>query len=68
MLLKFFTQTHVHEHWHLVDYENGFLNDLHHWFVHNHIWAVPLVLFFFVVGVSLLTMKIYLWWRFDRKK
>ena len=44
------------------------IRDIHDWIYYHHVWAVPLIAFLFTMIVSLCTMKLYLWWKFDRKK
>lgn len=43
-----------------------FIKLIHNWLVYHHIWAIPLILFILVVAICFVTMKFYLWWRFDR--
>lgn len=45
----------------------SFIQAFHDWLYYHHVWAVPLLVFIFVVIITLSTMKFYLWWRFDRK-
>jgi hypothetical protein len=51
-------------HHHFVDPNT--LSAFHLWVIQHHIWVVPLVVFFLVVVGTIVGMKLYLWWRFDR--
>lgn len=54
--------SHVHHHY----LDPNTLSPLHLWVLENHIWVVPLFVFTVVLVTTLITMKLYLWWRFDR--
>lgn len=57
---------HEVQHTHNMFFDPATMNWLHRWIWENHYWFIPVVLFIGVVITSVVTMKLYLWWKFDR--
>lgn len=54
---------------HVVPYyghNTDLIHEIHDWLYYHHVWATPLIAFVFTVLVCFVTMKFYIWWRFDR--